>query len=85
MQKIINDMETIELKNFLFHKIAEIDDKSFLEAIKTIIASKTDSAMFTLSNEQRKGIMEGKSQIESGEYFSNEQIEAETEKWLQEK
>lgn len=29
--------------------------------------------------------MEGKSQIESGEYFSNEQIEAETEKWLQEK
>ncbi len=42
-------METIELKNFLFHKIAEIDDKSFLEAIKTIIASKTDSVMFILN------------------------------------
>ncbi len=78
-------MKTIDLKNHLIHKIAEINDESFLKALKTIIDSKTDSTVYTLSEEQRLKIQKGKSQIEQGNYYMNQQVEAEIDKWLEEK
>jgi hypothetical protein len=78
-------MKTIDLKNHLIHKIAEINDESFLKALKTIIDSKTDSTVYTLTAEQRVKIQEGKSQIEQGNYYTNQQVETEINKWLDEK
>jgi hypothetical protein len=78
-------MTTVELKNFLIHRIAAIDDKTFLTAIKTIIETKSETTIYQTSAEQRVKIMEGRNQIAKGESFSNEQVEKEIDKWLSEK
>ena len=78
-------MTTVELKNTLFHKIAAINDESFLNAIKTIIDAKTENTIYATSPEQKLKIQEGIDQIERGEFFTNEQVESEISKWLEEK
>ena len=78
-------MTTVELKNLLIHRIAGINDKSFLTAINTIIETKSDSIIFRTNQEQRKHIKEGKDQIANGECFTNDQVEMEIDKWLREK
>ena len=78
-------MTTIELKNFLIHKIAGINDRSFLNAMKTIIETKSESIIYKTTPEQREKIKEGQDQIDRGEYFTNEQVEMEIDKWLKEK
>ncbi|MBW6478346.1 MAG: hypothetical protein K0B37_02890 [Bacteroidales bacterium] len=77
-------MTTVELKNILIHRIAGINDKSFLAAIKTIIETKSRSTIYKTTPEQRKSIEEGRAQIAKGEYFTNEQVEMEIDKWLSE-
>jgi hypothetical protein len=78
-------MTTIELKDIIFHKIAAIDDKSFLSAIKTIIDTKSETIIYKLSPEQRKRIKRSQDQIARGEYLTNEQVEIGIDKWLKEK
>jgi predicted transcriptional regulator len=78
-------MTTVELKNILMHRIAGIEDKSFLVAIKTIIETKAKSTIYKTTSEQRKRIKEGRAQIAKGEYFTNDQVEMEIDKWLSEK
>jgi predicted transcriptional regulator len=78
-------MTTVELKNILIHRIAGINDKSFLTAIKTIIETKSKSTVYKTTPDQRKDIEEGRAQIARGEYFTNEQVEMEIDKWLIEK
>lgn len=78
-------MTTLELKNILTHRIAAIDDKAFLSAIKTIIDTKTEATVYKTSQEQRQQIKEGQEQIAKGEFFTNEQVEKEIDKWLKEK
>lgn len=78
-------MTTLELKKILMHRIAEINDKSFLSAINTIIETKSNSTTYKTTAEQRKRIKEGKAQIEKGEFFTNEQVEKEMDQWLNEK
>jgi predicted transcriptional regulator len=78
-------MTTVELKNILMHRIAGIEDKSFLVAIKTIIETKAKSTIYKTTPEQRKKIKEGRAQIAKGEYFTNDQVEMEIDKWLSEK
>ncbi len=78
-------MTTVELKNILIHQIAGINDKSFLNAIKTIIETKSESTIYKTTSEQQKRIKEGREQIANGEFFTNDQVETEIDKWLNEK
>ncbi len=78
-------MSTLELKNILIHQISSINDESFLNAIRKIIDTKTESTIYKTSAEQKEKIAEGINQIESGDYFTDEQIESEINKWLEEK
>jgi hypothetical protein len=75
-------MTTVELKNILIHRIAGINDKTFLTAIKTIVDTKSESIIYKTTPEQRLRIKEGREQIARGEYFTNEQVELEIDKWL---
>jgi len=78
-------MTTIELKDILIHKIASINDKSFLAAMNTIIDTKSEKLIYKTTPEQRQRIKEGQEQLLRGETFSNNQVEAEIDKWLSEK
>lgn len=78
-------MTALELKNILIHKIASINDISFLKAIQTIIDAKTDHEILPLTNEQRDEIMESKKEIEKGLYVDHESLDEEINTWLNEK
>ena len=78
-------MTSIEIKNILIHKILEINDLSFLKAIKTILDSKTESEVLVLTPAQRDEIIASKKEIEKGLFEENEALEKELKKWLKEK
>jgi hypothetical protein len=75
-------MTAIELKNILIHRIAEIDDISFLKAIKTILDSKTDNEVLSLTEKQRDEIMASKKEIEQGLFIDHQVLEKEVKEWL---
>lgn len=74
-------MTTIELKKQLILQISEIDDESFLQAIKTILDSKTQSQVLTLTEAQRREINESKKQIEEGEFIEQEDLDQKFNQW----
>ncbi len=78
-------MSTAELKNILIQRISEIEDESFLEAIRTILDAKAESKTITLTPEITNEIMESKKEISKGLYIEDSILEKELEEWLQEK
>lgn len=75
-------MTAIELKKHLIHRIAEINDETFLKAIKTILDSKSQSQTLNLTQEQRSEIIESKKQIEQGLFMVQSELDKEFNKWL---
>ena len=78
-------MTTFQLKNALIQKISEIEDISFLEAIKTILEVKSKSKIISLTPELTNEIMASKKEIEQGLFIENNLLEKEIEEWLNEK
>jgi len=74
-------MTTVELKKLLIQRIAEINDVSFLKAVKTILESKTNAEILLLTPEQKKEIMESKKEIEQGLFIDNDILDKEVAKW----
>ena len=77
-------MTTIQLKKDLIHQITEIDDNTFLNALKTIIELKTQSKIIHLTNEQREEIYQSKKEFENGHFTEQIELNKEFEKWLNE-
>ena len=78
-------MTTLQLKNALIQRITEIEDKSFLEAIKTILDAKSESKIINLSPELTNEIKTSKNEIEQGLFTENDLLEKEIEEWLNKK
>ena len=74
-------MTAIELKQFLFLQIAEINDESFLNALKTIIETKNQSQIISLTTQQKNEIIESKHDIENRLYLDGKQLDFEFKKW----
>jgi len=75
-------MTTIELKKVLIHRITEINDISFLKALKTILESKTETEVISLTLEQRNEIIESKKEIEQALYIEHELLDKKVSRWL---
>ncbi len=75
-------MTTLELKKLLIHRITEINDLSFLKAVKTILDSKTETEILLLSPEQKREIMDSKNEIEKGLSFDQASIDNDVAKWV---
>jgi hypothetical protein len=75
-------MTTIELKKLLVHRITEINDISFLKAIKTILDSKTENEVLMLTPEQRNEIMESINEIEQGLFIEQKNLDTEVATWF---
>ena len=75
-------MTAIELKTLLIHRISEINDVSFLKALKTILDSKTDTGVIQLTQEQLDDIIASKKEIEQGLYMENSALDNEVRQWL---
>jgi hypothetical protein len=76
------EMSTTALKKMLIQRISEINDKSFLEAIRKILDTKADAKTFYLTPEIIEQIKESKKEIENGLSIENDSLERESEEWL---
>ena len=75
-------MTAIELKTILIHRISEINDISFLQAIKTILDSKTETGVLKLSTEQLNEIIASKKEIEQSLFIEKDELEKDFTKWV---
>lgn len=82
--KLNKSMTAIELKRFLIGRIAEIDDVDFLNAIKVILVSKTQSKKILISDELKSEIKESKAEYSDGFFVEYAQLNEEFEKWSNE-
>jgi hypothetical protein len=75
-------MTAIQLKTLLIHRISEINDVSFLKALKTILDTKTETGVIQLTQEQLDDIIASKKEIEQGLFIENIAFEKEVKQWL---
>jgi predicted transcriptional regulator len=66
-------------------QLSLIEDVSFLNALRTIIASKVSDSVYELSDFQKKRIELGRQQIEDGQTISHEDLQKEIDQWLNSK
>lgn len=77
-----SNMSTIELRHIIVEKLSQIDDASFLRAIKTIVESKANEDVYKLSDFQKKRIKESREQVKLGQTISNDALQKEIKEWL---
>jgi hypothetical protein len=75
-------MTAIELKTLLIHRITEINDVSFLKALKTILDSKTETGVIQLTPDQLDDIVSSKKEIENGLFIEHGRLDKEIMQWL---
>ena len=75
-------MTTIELKKVLIHRINEINDVSFLTAIKTMLDSKSGAKVIALTEEQRTELIESRKEVKQGHYIEHELLDEKVSEWL---
>ena len=75
-------MTMLELKNILFHRISEINDIRFLEAIKTILDEKAEDKIQKLTKDQKREIRKSHEEVKSGFFISNDDLDNEFQVWL---
>jgi hypothetical protein len=75
-------MTMMELKSILVHRISEINDVRFLEAIKTILDEKAEDSILELTDDQKKEIAESKKQIQEGLFIKESDLDSEIQGWL---
>jgi len=78
-------MTVLELKNLLIHRISEINDVTFLQAIKTILDSKSESKVLILTPDQKEEIIQSKMEVSEGVFIDHDELDKEVNGWLSEK
>jgi len=78
-------MSAIELRHIITEHLSQIDDPSFLNAIKTIVESKISSGMYELSKFQIDRINSARNDLKNGQLISHDELQNEISQWLEEK
>ena len=78
-------MSTVELRHLITEYLTQIDDISFLKAIKTFIESKVSDGVYKLSEYQKKRIELAREQIRNGQTISDQEVQKEVDLWLNSK
>ncbi len=78
-------MSTIELRHVISEYLSQIDDISFLKAIKTIIESKVSDQVYRLTPDQKKRVERGREQLQNGKTIPQEELKKEIDQWLSSK
>lgn len=77
-------MKSAELKLNLINKITQITDMVQLKELLQLLNFQSDDNVYYTSEEEKKAILEGRNQVKKGEILSNEDVENEIDKWLNE-
>ncbi|MBN8565970.1 MAG: hypothetical protein J0M25_04435 [Flavobacteriales bacterium] len=74
-------MSTAELKNSLITHINQINDEFPLNALRTIIESKSHSTTNTYLEEYNNELLIAEEEIEKGNYFSHQEVKDRMKQW----
>ncbi len=75
-------MTVIDIRNQIIQRLQEINDLSFLEAVKTILDSKAEKEVFYINDKMEQILLERKEKFEKGEFIDNDSVFKESEEWL---
>ena len=75
-------MTIMELKSVLMHRISEINDIRFLEAIKTILDEKAEDSTIILTEDQKQEIVDSQKEIAPGLFIGDDDLDNEIQGWL---
>jgi hypothetical protein len=73
-------MNTIELRNILISEISQIDDDTFLSALKTILDSRSTSSK-NYSEQYNDELKVAEEDIQSGNFYSHSEVKDKIEEW----
>ncbi len=78
-------MSTIELQEQLISKIQITTDEDVLEGVLRFLEFETEKEeVYIFNNEQQQAIAKARQQIKDGQFYTNEEVDKLTEKWLKE-
>ena len=76
-------MSTVELRKKLIEKIQKTENEVLLEEAYRLLELETeDIDVYKLTDDQRKAISEGRTQIRNGEFLTDDQANNEIDEWL---
>ncbi len=75
-------MSTIELRQIISERLLQINDESFLNALKTIVESKISSGIYQLSEYEKERIFLAREELKNGQTISHENLQMEIDQWL---
>ena len=78
-------MSTLELKHIIIEQLSQIEDESFLTAIKTIIESKISGGIYNLNDYQKERIDVAREELKYGQTITHDDLQKEIDQWLKEK
>ena len=78
-------MSTVELQEQLISKIQITTDEDVLEGVLRFLEFETEKdEVFIFNDEQQQAISKARQQIKDGKFYTNEEVDKLTEKWLKE-
>jgi hypothetical protein len=78
-------MGTIELRHIITERLSQIEDVTFLNAIRTIIESKVSEGTYKLSDYQKNRIDSARQQLKNKQTISHDDLQKEINLWLSSK
>lgn len=75
-------METAELRKKLIAKINLMEDNEILESVMRLLNFENEEDVYTLSEAQNSAIEETREDYRNGRFSTNDEVNAEIEKWL---
>ena len=78
-------MKTVEIRNKLIAQIRLSSNNSLMEEMYNLLNIDNEVDVYELNNEQKAAILEARQQIKDGQFFTNDQVNEEITKWLDEK
>jgi len=75
-------MSTVELREKIINQLANINDASFLSAIKILVDSEVEKEVYKLSDYQKERIRLGREQLRKNQTISHDDLQKEIDQWL---
>lgn len=77
-------MSTLELKLEIFDKLKSVEDASLLKKIMNLLKTVNQNEIYHLSEYELDMVKESEEDIKQGRLYTNEEVIAEENKWLNE-
>lgn len=76
-------MNTVQVRNRIIKRLNAIEDEAFLKALDLLTGEKSKELIYKLSDNQIERVELARNQLLSGDTITNEELQADIEKWLE--